>query len=386
MGTSKKRNYNIDLLRIFSCIMIIALHETGFVYPYYFKWTCLQSVIRPCLWVFCAISGYYLLNSKDDIKSFYKKRLKKILIPFVIYSFFLLFANNIINHQPIFTNLNKSFLFNLYRGENSGHLWFIYSLLGIYLIIPFLKKMVEHLTNNQLLVLLFIMYFFIGINPEIESFGLSTKIVMPLNSVMLFYFILGYYISKLKVNKKGFIILSVFEVINILSIVLFLRNANFIKATLYTSSFNMIFGVVYYFIFFDKLKIPKKLNNIIDFISNRTYAIYIIHLFILYRVSHYVNKPYTQGNIIYLVPIKVFLIFIVSLIITSIIYLTDKILKKVIDNIFIPVFDKLHERRVFIHSVEESFVNVFNEPMEELLTVNVENTIDSFDESIESVE
>lgn len=59
------RNVSLDLLRIFFCYCIIVLHETGFITEYSFKWSSFQVIVRPALFAFVSISGYFLLNSCD---------------------------------------------------------------------------------------------------------------------------------------------------------------------------------------------------------------------------------------------------------------------------------------------------------------------------------
>ena len=330
MKVKKEREYNIDLLRIVACIMIIALHETGYVYTYNVKWSAMQSIIRPFLWIFCAISGYYLLNNKDDIKTFYKKRLKTIIIPFIIYSLLLAVLNNLITGVTFYNGINKQFFINLWTGAYSGHLWFVYSILGLYLITPFIKLMINKLNNKEILALLGIMFFFLSINPILGYYGYSTSIDIPMQSVMLFYFILGYYISKIKLDKKSFIALCVVGIFNIVFLSFFANKIACIQSGLYNCSINMVIGVLFTFELFKRIKINKILNKPISYISGRTYPIYIIHLFILQQVATRINIPYTQQNILYMVPIRVLLIFVISLVITSIMYVINKIIKNLI--------------------------------------------------------
>lgn len=84
----KERNYGLDLLRVFLCLCVIAIHSLayfGYMNHYF-------DMIFPVFLVatdglFFMLSGYFNLykefNSTSDILKFYKKKIICVLLPFL---------------------------------------------------------------------------------------------------------------------------------------------------------------------------------------------------------------------------------------------------------------------------------------------------------------
>lgn len=289
----------------------------------------MQTVIRPFLWVFVIISGYFLLNTSDDISLFWRKRIKTLIIPLVVYKIILLVLYNVTVKQTLATGLNKDFIIEIWTGKQSGHLWFVYSLLGLYIITPYLRKMLIGLKTSQIVMLLSVIFFFTSVNPMLAYFGIDTTIEMPLKSVMLFYYIMGYLLSKISLSTRSFCILTIMEIINILSMVIVFRNIIWMQSTLYEASISMIISVIFFFEIFKRIRIHGCIKKCILFLSGRTYSIYIVHLFVLQQVASRMPIQYTQRNCLYMVPIRVMCTFVVSLAICSIVYLVKIFIIKI---------------------------------------------------------
>ena len=322
----KERDYSIDILRIFCCISIIMLHESGLWYEHQFSWSSIQSIVRPCLFAFTAISGYFLLNSNiKSYKDFYLKHFFRLILPLFIYIFLqTMYTNYLVGGTAaIFNGINFRFFYDLLTGTNwnGTHLWFVYNLIGLYLITPFLKKMLDNLKNKDIIILLGISFFFGGINPILEYYGVGFMIEFLTQGAMIFYFILGYLLSRFKYNWKYGIIITLLEIINILSILFFFRSYIPIQSVLYTFSLNMIIGILFYFYIFNLVfkNLPKILNKISKFISDRTYSIYIIHMIVLQEINKTNLFVFTRANWWYEIPLAVLIIFLISLVITSIV-------------------------------------------------------------------
>lgn len=110
MGVNMKRNYSIDLLRIFCCYCIIMLHASAHLDSTGNFWRLVQGVVRPALWCFLSLSGYFIL-SKPIVKwsEFYFRHLLHLLIPLVFYTFiYQLYYSNGGGYFP-FGNFGRGF-------------------------------------------------------------------------------------------------------------------------------------------------------------------------------------------------------------------------------------------------------------------------------------
>lgn len=161
----KKARYDyIDILRVFSICFVIVLHTIG---DYFYAehnygstlWWCLgfaNELSRTGVPLFFMISGFLLLKRDiPDIKEFYKHRFTKICIPLVGYSIFYFAVDCIQTGEVNIRNFFSGFL-------NSGyeyHLWFMYSLAFLYLMIPFVKMIIERCNTKMLIgVFLFVIF------------------------------------------------------------------------------------------------------------------------------------------------------------------------------------------------------------------------------------
>ena len=112
-----------------------------------------DSGVRWSVPVFVMISGALLLdpNKKEDLLTFYKKRLSKIFIPILIWTFlFLIWAflkGQISGNEISIIHLLKRIL----SGKPHYHMWFLYMILCLYLFTPFFRKVIINSTRKELL-------------------------------------------------------------------------------------------------------------------------------------------------------------------------------------------------------------------------------------------
>ncbi len=150
----------LDWLRVIACFMVVLVHS---IEPFYLGgpegtyiasksnaiWTTLiNSALRPAVPLFVLASSYLLFPLKTDTGTFFKKRFVRVLIPFLIWT--LLYATVypfICGSEPDLALNFKSLAFNFMM--LSGHLWFVYMLLGVYLLMPLLSPWVEKVSQKE---------------------------------------------------------------------------------------------------------------------------------------------------------------------------------------------------------------------------------------------
>ena len=166
----------IDLIRVVGAFLVIAIHVCGRVVGGYavhdsdadFSGTlgwlvarCIQylssSVAVP---LFIMVSGALLLGRHEEAILFYRKRFSKILLPFFAWScvfiFCLWIAGRSLNDGTPITLFNA--VGALLSGNVSGHFWFMYLLISLYMIAPFLSVFVRHASKNMLTCFLVIWF------------------------------------------------------------------------------------------------------------------------------------------------------------------------------------------------------------------------------------
>ncbi|MBQ9702500.1 MAG: acyltransferase family protein, partial [Bacteroidales bacterium] len=156
---------------------------------------------RCCVPVFLMASAYLQFPLHYSNVEFFKRRAVRILIPMLVWTLVYAFVWG----EPV-QNL-KGLLFNF--NYAAGHLWFVYMLLGIYLIMPLLSPWAEKVSKQELSIYLGIWLFTLlipyvrewggGIPPIIQAAdGLPAQALFPLwgeaswNPFGTFYYISGF--------------------------------------------------------------------------------------------------------------------------------------------------------------------------------------------------
>lgn len=154
--TKTTRYAYIDLLRCLAVLLVIMLHcVSGYanntaLFGTRTWWACniINSFARMGVPLFFMISGFLLLSSEGTcrIGAFYKRRFSKLCIPFLFWDVIYYFEVCVLEGR---TPTLLSFLNELTRQGSKYHLWFIYQILALYLLMPFLKKIVDHSTERE---------------------------------------------------------------------------------------------------------------------------------------------------------------------------------------------------------------------------------------------
>ena len=157
-----KREIWVDWLRVLACLLVMVVHSAE---PFYLNgydtlilsksdliWTsAIDSAGRMSVPLFVIASSYLLFPLRYSAGEFARKRAVRILIPFIIWSI----AYALFSDSPA-ANL-KSLLLNF--NFTASHLWFIYMLLGIYIMMPMLSPWAKNVSRKELKVYLAIWLF-----------------------------------------------------------------------------------------------------------------------------------------------------------------------------------------------------------------------------------
>lgn len=152
-----KREVWIDWLRVSACFMVMIVHSTE---PFYLGgdgaliltkadafWAALfDCIVRCCVPLFVVASSYLQFPLHYETKEFFLRRAVRVLVPFVLWSLFYAFwwGEPVSNLKDLLLNFNYA----------AGHLWFVYMLIGLYVIMPLLSPWAEKVGKKELQVYL----------------------------------------------------------------------------------------------------------------------------------------------------------------------------------------------------------------------------------------
>ena len=197
------RQKYLDYLRAFSAICVIGIHTHG---PFFQKaaiWSqtgivggVIDTTVRVGLPLFFMISGALLLGKVyDSVSRFYLKRFPKILIPFLLYSAaYYVYVHLVEKPSPMSFG---DFWMTVIREPQFYHLWFVYTLIGIYFIVPFISIAVTPMNTRMLWTGLLVSLALLQMRQLSPLVGLQINGSLVAIGPWLLYFVGGYAITRL---------------------------------------------------------------------------------------------------------------------------------------------------------------------------------------------
>ncbi|GMO56679.1 MAG: acyltransferase family protein [Treponemataceae bacterium] len=358
---SRQRVLYVDFLKVIAAFGVITIHvgATGwYVQPdYSWNWQIMnmwQGIFRWPVPLFVMISGMFNIKNYDidqPVKTGIIKVLKKIFHIYCALIFWTIFYNifiPIISGHNIkeffanpsgFLNIRKiiTYPYKAIDGNSWFHLWFLYMIIGLYILTPVIKIFVSNCKKIYLEYLLLVFFIF-GAGVPFYNFVNSLKgipllpskinISLPELSGYVGYYIAGYYFANYKMPKKAEYILYA---LGVLSAVFTIWGTSFISVK--TNNLNQTlllpitphimletFAVFVFFKnIFHKIALPVFFNKIITNMGKCSFGIYLIHVFMITFVNSFFGICWYTFNPIISVPIICVLVFLLSYLVTFII-------------------------------------------------------------------
>ena len=148
--------------------------------------------------LFLMISGALLLNKDYDLPNFLKRRFSRILIPFIFWALLL----------PIFKIICFSYSNSYITLFFSDDYWFVWMLIGVYLILPIINSFIKqyHIKGVEYFLIIWL------ITIILNTFGLYPfhKLELSYFAGFVGYLVLGYYLAnkEFKLSDKKIIWIS----------------------------------------------------------------------------------------------------------------------------------------------------------------------------------
>lgn len=279
------RHIPIDLLRILACILVVTMHSPlpesdgdGLFL------SSLSYLTAPGIGLFFMISGALLLPVKTDTRTFLHKRFSKIAIPTLFWSVFYLGITALTTKAPF----SWKALFSIpFSAQGNPTFWFLYTLMGLYLLAPVLSHWLNAASRRELEFYLFLW----GISLCHPLFRLVLDINTTTTGFLYYlsgyagYFVLGHYLKKYPDRIKYKWLIPTFIIALATPVICKMNDlsVDFYSVFWYLSIFVVILCV---FLWKFVLSIvPEQgwppVNHVISKVSISTFGIYLVHYFII---------------------------------------------------------------------------------------------------------
>lgn len=200
----------LDISRVLAIVMVVFTHshEQAWINDT-FTASLFYSIDRLGVPIFLMISGGLILErvKNMDIFTFYKKRIPQFIILLVVYSvatnvvmlyfsgegFIASVIKSVIDYNGIWNTDEK---LGVYGGARQ--MWYMYSIIQLYLVAPFVARLLGNLSNKQILLFVFFCVLFSQFKGTLSGYGYHSeflnKLGWDLTGPYVSYFVLGYLI------------------------------------------------------------------------------------------------------------------------------------------------------------------------------------------------
>ncbi|MCL1632937.1 acyltransferase family protein [Sporolactobacillus sp. CPB3-1] len=335
----KERKLYIDFIRIIA-IYFVVINHTNWLFSRFnelsiYTWSASAGIYftaKVGVPLFIMITGALTLGKIQNYKKILRKIYKTIFIIIIWSIIYRIF------YYRSFIGINDfiPFIKDVIKQPVATHLWYLYMLVGLYIMIPFTQKMINRFKNADFYMYLVIWLIYSCLLPFLRVFRdiqYSPYFNIPLFYGYVGYLVLGYFLDNIEINRK-IIISSWFAfLIGVTSMVAITYHFSILnhKAS-YILDNNIVFPVVmmsaalyilikHQFLMFYRVSSNSKFNNILIDISKKTFGIYLIHFMLvdIFRGSIIFNFfKYTVTPLLGLLIYDIFL-FVVAYILVFII-------------------------------------------------------------------
>lgn len=338
---AKSRILSYDIIRIIAVLAVVMIHSSlGFVTAYPTKsadflfGNIFDGISRIGVPLFVMLSGALMLdeNKETSIKKMLKYSLR-IFILLCIWSLLYAVVYEII--QPLIDKKTISVegFWNAFA-YGHYHMWYLYMLIGLYLITPVLKSFVKKSNKNIVMYFIIIAVIFqfaeplinLLINQGTQTTDLLQKFInkfrMGFVGQYTAYYLLGWYITNIKIKKTHRSSLYVLGFaglfVTVMGTQLLINDTNKIYNSFYSdTSINVLCYSAAVFVFLYYFFINKnynRVNKISMILSKLTFGVYLIHPYIITLLNKFINTK----NALIQIPLTWIITVIASFLITFI--------------------------------------------------------------------
>lgn len=283
-----KREPGLDAVRAFAAFFVVLIHVScGLFYSFSESWNvCVlyESMSRMSVALFSMLTGYLLLTGTDQSPGvFLYRRLSKLTIPLVV----VLFVYYLKSDDTLYC-----FFIRILKNEVDFHFWYIYVLIGIYIVIPFLgKASLQDKNKENIKYFLFIWMAASIVYPATLAFTGRQNNPFGIFNFFCFvgYTIFGGILREITIpsgRRWYFLLLYCMSTILIFFFTKFYSEWIGKPSELFFEHFSpfVFLQAIAFFVYFKDLQLK---NKIVIYVSKLSYWIYLIHILVLNVVQNY---------------------------------------------------------------------------------------------------
>lgn len=321
----------IDLIRVVAVFQVVLVHLSYVIFfkepPRSSNWLAANfydSFSRMGVPLFFMVSGYLLLGKSEPIAQFFRKRFFKVGIPTLFWS-----AAYLLWSEPAYTNgsmnpvgVTLSMFKAMYTGNVEIHLWFLYILIGIYLVVPVLRVYISAASRRDLSYFLGMWFLATSLIELVQRvIGIQTTLAIPVVGGYVGYFVLGYFLAEVELGSRGRV-MAIIGCILAVAVTYFGTNALSGQAGPINDYFYSYFSPAVVLASVCGFMLLKELGQhlgsagrFVRMVSATAFGVYLIHIFVIemFRMGIFGFRLYSwMAPSVYMIPVTALVVFIFS--------------------------------------------------------------------------
>jgi len=282
-------NYNLEALRAMACVMVICIHVSNYYcrgyglgevsntsYIISVVWNSISRIAVP---IFFMISGALLLEERIQLRKSFK-RVGRTMLTLLLWSGIYYVWNMIYRDRLYDVEM-------LLEEPVKKHLWFLYAIIGIYLILPFLQCMVCYMSDEMAACFVAMWYGLLTIEYIVSFMKVDIAYSVPLigNSCYVGYFILGYILKtrlgNIPVSIRTFFLGATLALLAIIILTCICTSLERTHVDKLFENRNVLVAISASLVFCGMQKrqgYSDRVKRILRFVSKHSFMIYLCHV------------------------------------------------------------------------------------------------------------
>lgn len=295
------RQIYLDILRVFATIFVIAVHTVSLASSMvsaeqtsHFVLEIFYYIFISCNLLFVMISGALLLSVKTETcGTFFAKRFGRVAVPLVVYYIFYVVAKEgFMWLRPAYW---KVLFLRILMGppEAAPHFWLIYTLLGLYVLTPFLRWILQHIPNEVFSGVILVIFIINALDTYAPIWGIEMSFSVIVDSYAG-VFLMGYFLAT-KCSKRAEDLFIIGGIISFgVSCFSILRVSGFQNYIYQNAPTMMLFAAAIFLLVKRATAMKKTESFVMRLICKYSFSILLIH----WGILHFIVKQVLHVDVL----------------------------------------------------------------------------------------
>ncbi len=302
------RNWHIDLIKTIAMTLVVMQHAWSMLdlddSSYGLVCGAYRAISTVGVPLFVFVSGALLLPRKPEpLKVFYKKRLNRLLIPFLLFASIMYMVSLFIGQYDWWDGEIKTallqFLPSLLENKINISHWFVHMLLVIYLLTPFLQRAISALSQREIECILLVWMAGMLLRqyyPALNVLAYTSGLWKYLGVYIAGYYVIRYRVGEIRYFYFGLVATLLIFLLDALTDCAIQLGVPLTAITIGLLCLNIPVSYSSLFI--------SSIGCTITNFSRYSYTIYLLHILVI-RVIYVVTESYFMDMILGWIPLLI---------------------------------------------------------------------------------